>query len=280
LAGDLTIRQGLRIPEGQDVTLDLNGNTLYLAAGSRILVEPGASLTMYGGTVCPLEEDDQEAPEYLIQCVAGTVNLSDVTMTTDRSILLVSDHETQGLDSRIVLTNCELEAGDSAVLLHGNGVDTARKTSLTATNSIIKSSNEYGILGYNNTDGTGDWGTSIELYGCTIEGAKAGILHPQRKSTLYVEESSITGGKGIEILGGTVDIVDSEITGTESNGVQVETSEDWEIAVTLSGDQTKVTGKDRAIYIDRKDLPNAYVVVKGGTYSSDVKDYREEGSDE
>jgi hypothetical protein len=74
--------------------------------------------------------------------------------------------------------------------------------------------------------------------------------------------------------------VDSEITGTESNGVQVETSEDWEIAVTLSGDQTKVTGKDRAIYIDRKDLPNAYVVVKGGTYSSDVKDYREEGSDE
>jgi hypothetical protein len=139
----------------------------------------------------------------------------------------------------------------------------------------------------------------ITVTNSTIKGFYTAVYFPSQKSNLTVKNSTLEGYTGMVIKGGVVNIVDCTITGTGAfvelpdpsklsgsgwndtgDGLYLEANYDWFTEITISGENTKITGTQentRAVRKYPEDRDNASIKISGGTFSSGVSDFLKSG---
>ena len=300
LTGDTTIQEMINIPAESDITLDLNESTLYLASEKAAFdVEPDGSLTILNGTIA-FEETITEKPDNLIVSRGSEITLNNVNVSGLVNAIRIEDELAEGQDSRVRISNCNLESSEVSLLIRGNANASGRKTEVVIEDSTIHSTDYVAIMGNGNAGLEGCWGTNISVIGSTVTGKWGGIYHPQQKSMLYIENSTVSGYTGIAVKGGTVNIVDSQIRGTgekqepafstsgytdTGDAIYVETNYENAVEITISqkdeiNSATTITSTyGYAIQVYEPDAPQVEINLLGGTYSSDVSEFAEEGYD-
>lgn len=300
LASDMTLYDPLTVTASEKVMLDLNDNTLTLDSGTYadkaggLQVEPGSSLTVVDGTLL-----GADASGVILSGSGAEITFSGVTIADADTFLYVRDHKAEvAADSRIHLVNCDVSTAQTAILLTGNGSDSAQVTSLVIENSVIES--QYISIVGNGSEGQN--GTDIQIIASTIKGAWSGVYHPQNDSTLTISNGSVIEGyTALAIKGGTVRVIDSTITGTgekqpadyavsgftdTGDAIYIETNYEHEIVLDISvttGDtyvgETFVTATDGgyALQVYKPDADNVSVTIHGGIFSSDVSKYLADG---
>ena len=121
--------------------------------------------------------------------------------------------------------------------------------------NCILTSQQYVISGNGNLQGSGRWGTDVQIINSRLiqdisnGSVFAAIYHPQKDSILNIYDSYISGYTGIAIKGGAVTVRLSEVVGVGKNpaepeltkdgfydtadGIYVETGYGYEIDVTI-----------------------------------------------
>lgn len=274
LTGDIEIPAGttLTLPEGADITLDLNGHTLTTAgsSGAAVTAGEGTSLTVVGGT---LDGSDKGGNAFAVS--GANVTLSGVTMKGYFMGLRVDDNAASGLDSTVRLVDCEISTSDTAVLVYGSGSLSGDSDTRIIIEGCTITSDDIAICGNGSANNPGKWGTDIQIINSTITSTDetAAIYHPQMEGTLNIYNSTITGNTGLVIKGGTVIITDSAISGTGTaatveapdltvNGfnstgdaIYVETGYGYEICLELNGTLTLSSNVGRELRIYEEDAP-------------------------
>lgn len=224
LTDDITIGMDevLTIAAGQDLMLDLMGHQIITTDPNTVPVQvaEGGSLTMVNGSLVFRNENGLESETYAIQVVGAEVVMSNVNLSGYELGMRVADNSGEtARDSSIRLVGCNWSTNDCAVLVYGNGSDSARLTQVIIENSVIHS-NDITICGNGNvgnaTDG-GNYGTDIQILNSTVTSNPdrmfSAIYQPQKDSVLTIYNSRISGYTGIAVKGGTVNIVGSTVEG-------------------------------------------------------------------
>lgn len=285
LSGDLTVSEPLTLASGTSVMLDLNGHTLTSSAKNIFVAEPDSVLQILNGAV-----DGGSATENAVRAVGAEVTLSGVTVENVKNGVNVYDYEgTDPVDSRIHLVDSEITASSLGVMIRGNG-----KTSAERTVVIIEGCKIAGT-GYAGISGNGTYyGTDIRISDSVISGYYTSVYHPQKDSTLTVENSTLSGWTGVAIKGGTVYLTDSTVEGTGAagepgyslsgwtdtgDGIYLEANYEWLTEIYISGGKTVVTSANAlAVRKYESNVAHASIVVSGGSFSSDVSAYLAEGA--
>lgn len=280
LEDDITLSEPLVIggSETQQVMLDLNGKTLmvdpgdYSANGAAIQVAAGSGLTMTNGSLVGSGDG------YAIDGAGAEITLSGVTISGVKRALNIRDNSasnTRNSDAKIHLVDCRIESSDAAVLISGNGTDSAQTTQLVVEGTTIES--DYIGIAFN---GSADqWGTSTQIINSNIYGYWAGVYHPQGDGTLVISGgSTISGYTGMVLKGGNTTVLDSTIHGTgEQNvptsvsmsgfhdtgdGIYIESNYGWEILLKVSGDSTVISDHAQELRVYPDDS-NVKVTING-----------------
>lgn len=211
----------LTIPAGQEIMVNLNGNRIITTDPDTIpiVVEEGGSLTLVDGDLV-YENAAAESGTYAVLATGAEIVMSNVDLSGYELGLKISDSSgTTAQDSSVRIVNCNWSTNDCAVLVYGNGSDSAQRTQVIIENSTIYS-NDITICGNgsvgNTTDG-GNYGTDIQILNSTItsnpEKVASAIFQPQKDSVLTIYNSTVSGYTGIAVKGGTVNIIGSVIQG-------------------------------------------------------------------
>ena len=237
LNSDITIPAGtqLAVPGGTKIMLDLNGNTIKNNSATAILAYPGSSLTMINGSVLN-QENSQKA--YGVYSIGAEVIMSEVDVSGFTYGVYINDGEdTKGSDTRIHMMGCNIDGTTCAIFAAGNGVLSDQKSQLIIEDCVLTSAKGYALSGNGDASGKGRWGTDIQILNSTLTSGTmedgentapaAGIYHPQKDSSLTVYNCTVTGYNGIVVKGGTVNIMDSIVTG---NGKETVTLEEGKFA--------------------------------------------------
>ena len=203
--------------------------------------------------------------------------------------VVVTDNLGDG-DSRIKITNSELTTSQTAILLQGNGPESANKSQLIVQDTTI-SSGYIGISGQGSASGAAQyWGTDIQIIHSVIQGYWAGVYHPQQQSTLVISSGSeISGYTGIAVKGGDVTIMDSTVRGTGASqepaassngwtdtgdGVYVEAAYPWPANVVIGGDSVVSSDNRKAVELFQADGAGiGSIKIYGGAFTSDVTEF-------
>ena len=283
----------LVIPSGRRVMLDLNGNKITSDTGNAIEAASGSTLTIINGQMeCRTTQADTR--ETAIHAKGAEVVMSNVEMSGYDYGVYVGDNDGE-LDSRVHMVGCKINASTCAVFLSGNGLLSEQKSQLIVEKCEL-SSDSLVISGNGSTDGTGRWGTDIQVIDSTITGnvekVASGIYQPQKDSTLTVYNSKVSGYNGIAIKGGSVSIIGSTISGlgekktpaVESSGftdtgdaVYIDTSYGYEILLEISdiiveSDKTvsKLTSAySESLQVFTEDADNVAVKISGGEFQEE-----------
>jgi len=214
LSSDLTLEDALTIGTAADprqVMLDLNGKTLTVESGSgaAIQVAAGSGLTMTNGTLTG------SADGYAIEGAGAGITLSNMDIVGMKRALVVRDNSasnTTNSDAAIRLVDCDIETTDVAILISGNGSDSAQATRLVVEDSTIVSSGYIGIAFNGSAD---QWGTATQIINSQVYGKWAGVYHPQGDAELVISDgSTISGYTGLVLKGGSTTVSDSTVHGT------------------------------------------------------------------
>lgn len=294
LTGNVQLSGSLSLSNAGEKLLDLAGYTLSGEQnGNLITVGDGSSLTVMNGTIAGPEGHTGTA----IKVTGGDMAMSNVKMTGVEECIRIADDETKTNDSRVNITGCDFRCTSIGVFVRGNGSATAGDTCLTIENSSIISDGYYGLVGNGSVK---NCGTDIYVNNSTIQGKYCGVYHPQRDSTLTIENSRVSGLTAMVIKGGTVSIVDTEIVAHQGNeyealiqqpqlsnsgfadtgaAVYVETNYNYPCSVSLSGDMT-VTAKYQDAVLKYEEGNGLYEIkITGGSYSHDVSAFVPDGYD-
>lgn len=292
LSDNITIPSGesLTIPKNSRVMVDLNGNTITCQSDKAVNGEPGSSLTLLNGTV---NGPGSDGTTYGVYTTGSEVVMSNVAVNDFRYGVYIGDQMVNNpLDSRIHMVGCTVDAGWYAVYINGNGSQSAQKTQLIIENTTLYGSG-YAITGSGNTDRSG---TDIQILNNSIISQKpnagetslkpgAAIFHPQKDSTLYIEGSTVSGYTAIALKGGTLDIVDSTISGvgiesitpTQENvsksgfvdtadAVYIEANYGYEIGLQISGDSKLTSETGQSLRVFEPQATNVTVKIESGTF--------------
>lgn len=289
LGGDVTLTQPLVIGNSmsQQVMVDLNGNTLTVDSGTYaekaagIQVSEGSALTLMNGTLTGTSRG------YALSCSAAEIALSNVSITGVETALDVRDNKAVGTgDSKIRLEGCLINCSEEGIYLSGNGSDSAQTTQLIIENTTIDS----GYIGVMGNGSNNQAGTDIQIICSVVKGYWAGVYHPQADSVLVISEgSSVSGYTGLTVKGGSVQILDSSIAGTGAqntptsapmsgfndtgDAIYIESNYGTEILVEIRGNSIVDSTYAQALRIF-PNSSNVKVSIYGGTFSSDVSEYR------
>lgn len=299
----------IQIPKNTRVMLDLNGNTLTNLAGTAITAESGSYLTLTGGTLLQEDQSSETNPAatYGVRSVGAEVVMNEMTIQDFQYGVYVGDNaEGNELDSRVYIKNSDITGETCAAFVSGNGTLSGQKSSLIIEDSRLYSPNIV-VSGNGSTSGNGRWGTDIQILNSTLTGTKAdensqygtGIYQPQMRSTLTVKDSTVSGGNGIVLKGGTAKIDHSTIIakGTyqkpkvEGSGftdtgdaVYIETSYGYEIQLFVSGNSTLEHGESegcKSLRVFEKDVDNVLIKITSGIFREEQpKVYLEEDSEQ
>lgn len=285
LKQNIELNDTLYLPQGGSAVLDLNGYSISGGSDTLISVPANSNLSLSNGIIQGSGSDSQEA----IRAVGSTVTMNGMTVKNVGYAVVVTDNLGDG-DSRIKITNSELTSSQTAILLQGNGPESANKSQLIVQDSTI-SSDYIGISGQGSASGTAQyWGTDIQIIHSVIQGYWAGVYHPQQQSTLAISSGSVISGyTGIAVKGGDVAIVDSTIRGTGASqepaasfngwtdtgdGVYVEASYPWPANVVISGNSVVSSANRKAVELFQADGAGiGSIKIYGGTFTPDVTEF-------
>ena len=287
LSTDILSGNPITFESGSKV-INLNGYTLQYSGletqYNLLTVEEGATLTVTNGQIQGNSSAETMASVKTtgVDLRAGNLVLSNVEMSGfDCSVRVEDMNAEEAGDSTIQITNCKLDAKQHALMLQGNGAATEGLTKAMIYNSVLKSEHYVAITGQGNDD---RWGTELLLAESEISGYYAGIYQPQRGSLTTISHCKITGNTGIAVKGGTVNIHESEITGTgdvatdkaaatgsgfidTGDAVYVEAVYDWPVTVQLKGANQIVSNKTYAVELfGQQDKGPGKVIIYDGTY--------------
>ena len=294
LTSDVTVTAGetLSIPKNTQMMIDLNGKTLTNVDGKAIVVNEGASLTLANGTL--KQDTAKTSGSQGVNVIGAELVMSQMNVEGFYIGVYVGDN-TKGneLDSRVYIKNTTIKADTCATFISGNGLVSQQKSLLIVEDSKLYSYSST-ICGNGDVSGNGRWGTDIqvirsEVWGLKTEDGKThggGIYQPQKDSTLTVTDSYVEGNNGITLKGGSLKIHNSIIIGAGAyqeakfttsgytdtgDAVYVETKYEYEMNVTITGNETYLGHKDAKSYCIQVYEPNApFVKVElyGGNYDS------------
>lgn len=251
LSSDISLSNPVTLYGGEDILLDLNGNTLTTAATGEYAFSmyENSSLTVTNGTV----SGDYSSRGFLTQ--GAELTLHDVDLTGYEWGIYLGDQSSEA-DSAVTLTGCTIEASTGAIFISGNGTNSEQTTKLLIDNCVLMGGG-YVISGNGTATGNGRWGTEIEVANSILKQPEGytdisvGIFHPQKDSVLNVYNSAVYGYTGIAVKGGAVCITQSRIYGTgethytptlttsgfsdTADAIYVETGYGYDISLTISG---------------------------------------------
>ena len=217
LLGNVT--ENVIIPQGKNLTLDLNGKTLSAKeqATSAIVVN-GGNLTVTDSTAGqPVVGDDHKTVTYsgsgVIQTTTadvvtvangGTLNVQGGTFKTEKGsgLFVVGDKTGKNtIASTINMTGGYVEAQEYGIGVIGKGA------TLTMNGGVVKARDNAAVAGNgSNSEGNRQGGTTITINGGTLIGeiqsagyVACGIYHPQ-EGTLTVNGGNIYVHNGAGIL--------------------------------------------------------------------------------
>lgn len=198
------------IPEGRRVTLDLNGQTLTTTTARGIELAEGSALTVINGK---MEGDGG----YGFAVKGAELIVRNVEMRDYSMCVRLEDYASDGRDSFLRISDCDLFAATCALYTAGNGFDSEQKTTIIVENKSYLYSENQTIVGNGTATGDPRYGTNIQIINSTVESIQsatsAAISHPQMDSVLNIYKSAIIGYTGIAIKGGTLTIHESAVTG-------------------------------------------------------------------
>jgi hypothetical protein len=288
LAQDIKLTKSITANDDSQVVIDLAGHTLTSTATRVITAQEGGSVMVCNGDIDASGKDG-------VYAVAGNVTLKDVNLKNANEGILVYDNKSSlNGDSVISLSGCIIEAKEDGLLIYGNGTLSEENTTIVIDDCKITGKNYSGMI----CNGS-YYGMDITVTNSTIKGFYTAVYFPSQKSNLTVKNSTLEGYTGMAIKGGVVNIVDCTITGTGAfvelpdpsklsgsgwndtgDGLYLEANYDWSTEITISGENTKITGTQentRAVRKYPEDRDNASIKISGGTFSSDVSDFLKSG---
>jgi hypothetical protein len=201
------------------------------------------------------------------------------------------------LDSQVYIKDSNITGETCAVFISGNGLVTEQKSRLIIEDSKLFSPNIV-VSGNGDASGNGRWGTDIQIIKSELTGTKpegrdyhgVGIYQPQMKSTLTIQDSTVSGCNGIELKGGIAKIHQStivangeyhapEIEGSGStdtgDAVYIETSYGYEIQLYISGN-SKLEHADHgteedcmSLRVYEKDADNVLIKITSGIFQEE-----------
>ncbi|MBQ3507852.1 MAG: hypothetical protein IJA91_04805, partial [Clostridia bacterium] len=281
LENHLELTQTLSMTEGSAI-IDLNDKVLSVGENVEKIIQlsEGAKLAIENGTLQGSGLTDAHAAATL---VGGHLTMNHVTVTNVGTGVKIEDNNaTLGNSSTVTLNNCQITADQQGVWVYGNPPGSTTRTKIVINGkSSIKGTNYAGILCSGNHGGT-----DITVSDSKIEGFYTAIYHPQVNSTLKVtDHSTLTGGTGLVVKGGTVLVEDSTVSGTMEGTEPANKQSGWSDTgdgIYLEANYAKedapvtVTVKNCNVFSDyayaiRKfeaDAPHATLTVESGTFFS------------
>lgn len=292
LSSDITIPADapLTIPEGTQMMVDLNGNTITSMSPKAIEAAPGSSLTLTNGLLANGSGDLRDTTG--VRATGAELIMSGVQIQGFAYGIYIADNAGDNeQDSMVHLLGCTIEGADFAVVASGNGLLSQQKSQLIIEDSTLRSTGVV-ISGNGTFTGNGRWGTDIQIINSAIEAQEingvygTGIYHPQKDSTLTVYGSTVSGCNGISIKGGSVSIVDSVIEGLgeyqkpnfgnsgctdTGDAVYIETNYGVPISLTISGSSELRSTKQqtRSLRVYEEDAAHVQVRIESGIFGEE-----------
>ena len=297
LSSNITIPAGesLTIPADTRVMVDLNNYTLTGISGTAIKAEPGSSLTLLNGDLVGPDDGTGtvSGASYGVYATGAEVVMSKVDVSNFRYGVYMGDNvDDNELDSRVHMVDCTLDAQWYAVFINGNGLLSEQKTQLIIEDSILTSDGMV-ITGNGTATGNGRWGTDIQILNSKIQQTPAsegenlkpgaGIYQPQKDSSLYIYNSTVSGYTAIAVKGGSVDILDSTIAGEgldsitptsfgnsgftdTADAVYIETNYEYDIQLTIRGTSVLTSTAGKSLRVYEETATNVLVQIESGTF--------------
>lgn len=292
LTSDVMLSSTLAVSGRDEKILDLDGHTLSTEASTLVQVQEGTTLTVLDGTL----QGAGTASCYGVEVKGGDLAMSGVTLSDTAQGLRITDNTATYNDARVTLTDCAIYSSVAAVNIRGNGARTASATCLTLDGCLIESTGYYAITGSGNND---TFGTDIHVIDSTLRAtgpSGTAIYHPQRDSTLLVENSLLEGFTTVAVKGGTVTMLDTRVLATARAGataqtpafdgsgfadtgaaVYVETGYNNPCSVTIGGDSVVTSENADALIFFESTNPLYEILLTGGSYNSDVSAFAADG---
>lgn len=298
--------ENLTVSEGQNVVLDLNGNTLSGNANAPTVTVNGGKLSVEDSTAASAPSVDGN---YKVSYASGSI-----TGTQNAVVIFNNGSFTLESGTLVSTEDCGVYAGaknggiGTAVInggyIHAReyGVGVMMEgSSVTVNGGVIEADDNAAVAG-NGTAGVG--GTTININGGTLIShiksngyIACGIYHPQ-SGTLNVSGGTIyaDGGVGILMRAGSANITGGEIIATGSGtgkvgdstvlnghyGILFDTSSNYpgmtaEDVVKISG-TASVQSEEPSLSVTGTGT-NHRIEVSGGTFSSDVTNFVVKGAE-
>lgn len=292
LTDNVALSEILTVGGTGEKILDLDGHTLSTTASTLAQVQEGASLTVMDGTL----KGAGTSSAYGVEIKGGDVSMSGVTLTDTAQGVRILDYSSSYNDSRVTLTGCTIYSTVAGINLHGNGARTAADTVLVIDNCLIESTGYYALTGGGNTTSAG---TDVHILNSRLRAigpTGTAIYHPQRDSTLLVEDSVLEGFTTMAIKGGNVTLLDTQVLATAREGtkpqtpafsgsgyvntgaaVYVETGYNYPCTITIGGDSVVTSENAEALIFYESTNPLYELTVTGGSYSHDVTAFLADG---
>ena len=279
LSDDLELTETLTM-SGGSATIDLNGKTLSVGDGVQKIVtlSQGAKLSLENGT---LEGSGLTDDHTAVTVKESHLTMNDVTVSNVGTGVRV---EEAAEGSTVYISGCTITADQQAIWFYDRTAEAASRTRVEIHDSTITGNQYAGILcsgNYSSTD--------LLVSGCTVTGYYTSIYHPQRDSTMTIENNCVlTGNTGLVIKGGSVMVSDSSVHGTLENGdipkaegsgwsdtgdgiyldaSYAENNADWATSVTVIN-STVTSDYAYAVRMFESTAQNAALTVQSGTYTS------------
>ena len=255
LSDDIVLSQPITVNSTNPISINLKGNELsYSGDDAIIIANPGSNIVLSNGSL------KGNGGDYAVISGGAQVNINNVSISNVDEAIYINDHENiTGANSIVIINNSQIVGDSIALKIYGNSE--GAKTKIIISDSVIIGTT-YGGIWYNGAY----YGTDTELNNSQISGLYAAIYQPQPNSVLTIKNCSLSGNTGIAVKGGTVNIIDSVITGTgdvltdepqeplsgsgftdTGDGVYLENNyANASPKIYISGDNTRISGASNA----------------------------------
>lgn len=294
LTGDITITdtEKLVIPEGKQITVDLNGHTITSQVSDRaVRAEANSALTLLNGTI-----EGPGTSGYAVYSIGAKVTMNQVDISGFKYGVYAGDSDDGNTqDSTIRLVDCEISGSSCAVFVSGNGTASEQPTQVIVENSTLYS-DSIALSGNGNTTGDGRWGTDIQIINSKLIGnpdkVSAAIYHPQKDSNLTIYNSVLSGYTGMAIKGGNVKVIASQVSGTGAaiqgdpvpsgsgfadtgDGIYIEANYAYDVRLEISADSGQdinsiiSSSNSRSLRVYPLDVTCVEVVIYSGQFNQE-----------
>lgn len=206
LQDDLELTKTLQVTQGT-ASIDLNGKTLSVGADVTkvVTLAEGSKLALSNGTLQGAGSTDAHVA---VTMTGASLTMNDVTLQNVGTGIRIEDNNATSA-STVHINGSALNTEQQALWIYGNPETQQVRTRVVVEESTLAGAGYTGILCSGNYGGI-----DMVISRSTVSGYYTAIYHPQRNSTLTINNgSTLTGRTGMVIKGGTVTVTDSTVRG-------------------------------------------------------------------